>query len=157
MFNRIKTTFLLLVLTQGVHSVEEYAGRLWEVYPPARFICSLLSNNPETGFIILDIGFISFGLCCWLFCIHKDQLYAQGLIWFWIVMEMINVTGHFASFVLERKYVPGVATAPVLLILAVYLARQILHLNSILSGEKINDRTTNTQHSIKKYCMHCVP
>lgn len=136
MFTRIKITFLLLVLTQRLHSVEEYVGRLWEVYPPAKFICSLISKNPETGFLILDIGFLLFGLCYWLSSIRRNHLYAQGLIWFWIVMEIINVIGHVSWALSEQTYVPGVATAPVLLILAVYLTRQLLHFDSRLSEKK---------------------
>ena len=137
MFTRIKITFLLLVLTQGLHSVEEYIGRLWEVYPPAKYICSLISRNHETGFIILNIAFFSFGLCYGFFFIRRNQLFAQGVIWFWIVMEIINVIGHVSWALSERAYAPGVATTPVLLILAVYLARQLIHLDSRMSDKKI--------------------
>ena len=132
MLSRIKISFLLLVLTQGLHSIEEYIGRLWEVYPPAKFMCSIVSKNHETGFLIINIGFFIFGLLCWLFTIRRNQLYAQGLIWFWIVMEIINVIGHVSWAISERAYVPGVATAPVLLVVAVYLLRQLVHANSKL-------------------------
>ena len=132
MLSRIKISFLLLVLTQGLHSVEEYIGRLWVVYPPAKFLCRLVSKNLKTGFLIINIGFFIFGLLCWLFTIRRNQLYAQGLIWFWIVMEIINVIGHVSWAISERAYVPGVATAPVLLVVAVYLLRQLVHANSKL-------------------------
>lgn len=125
MLNRIKITFLTLVLAQGLHSVEEYAGRLWEVYPPAIFLCSLVSKNPETGFLIINIGLFIFGLCCCLLSIGRNHLYAQGLIWFWVVMEIINAIGHTAWALSERHYVPGVATAPILFILSLYLSRQL--------------------------------
>lgn len=125
MFGRIKITFLLLVLTQGLHSIEEYAGRLWDVYPPATFLCGLVSKNLETGFLIINNGFFIFGLCCWHFAIHRNHLRAPGLIWFWVVMEIINAIGHTVWALSEGGYVPGFATAPVLLILAVYLSRQL--------------------------------
>jgi hypothetical protein len=142
MLNRIKIAFLLLVLTQALHSVEEYIGRLWEVYPPAKFICSLISKNPETGFLILNIGFLIFGLCCWRFLIRRNHFYPHGFIWFWIVMEMINVTGHITWALSEWAYVPGVATAPILLILAVYLSRQLLHPG--LSDKEMNNKKQRT-------------
>ena len=132
MLSRIKISFLLLVLTQGLHSIEEYIGRLWEVYPPAKFMCSIVSKNHETGFLIINIGFFISGLLCWLFTIRQNKLYAQGLIWFWIVMEIINVIGHVSWAISERAYVPGVATASVLLVVAVYLLRQLVHANSKL-------------------------
>jgi uncharacterized protein with HXXEE motif len=132
MLTRIKMTFLILVLTQGLHSIEEYIGRLWEVYPPAKFLCGLIYKNHETGFLIINIGFFIFGLLCWFFTIRRNQLYAQGLIWCWIVMEIINVIGHVSWAISERAYVPGVATAPVLLVVALYLLRQLVHANSKL-------------------------
>jgi hypothetical protein len=62
MNNRVKLTFLMLVLTQGLHSVEEYFGRLWEVLPPARFLSSLVSDDLREGFLIINIGLFIFGL-----------------------------------------------------------------------------------------------
>lgn len=130
MFNRIKITFLLLVLTQALHSVEEYMGRLWEVYAPAKFICSLIAKDPKTGFLILDTGFLLFGFCFWLFAIRSNHLYSRGVIWFWIAMEMINISGHVFWALSQRAYEPGIATAPFLLVLVVYLGRQLLRFDS---------------------------
>lgn len=121
MNKKIKITFLLLILIQGLHSIEEYFGRLWEVFAPARFLSSMVSNNHETGFLIINIGLFVFGLLCW-FAAVRSYSFAQGLIWFWIVIETINGIGHPVWALYERDYVPGVATAPILLILALYLA-----------------------------------
>lgn len=140
MDNRIRITFLLLVLIQGLHSVEEYFGKLWEVFPPARFLSSLVSENHETGFLIINIGLFIFGLWCWLFPIRRNYLFAPGVIWFWIVIEMINGIGHPVWALYERAYVPGLATAPILLILAIYLSRQLLHPDSRLLDKKKYER-----------------
>ena len=35
---RLDATFAALVAVQALHSVEEYVGRLWAVFPPAAFI-----------------------------------------------------------------------------------------------------------------------
>ena len=61
-----------------------------------------------------------------LFTVRKDYALAPALIWFWIIIEIINGVGHPLWALYERSYVPGVATAPFLLILAIYLARQLL-------------------------------
>ena len=126
MNKRVRVTFLILVFIQGLHSVEEYMGRLWEVFPPARFLSSLVSENLETGFLILNVGLFFFGILCWLVAIRKNYSFAQGLVWFWIVLETINGIGHPAWALYKGAYVPGLATAPLLLIFALYLARLLL-------------------------------
>jgi hypothetical protein len=55
-FRQIRLVFLALVLTQGLHAVEEYAGRLWEVFLPARFLTGLVSKDHEIGFLVITIG-----------------------------------------------------------------------------------------------------
>src|SRR6201987_5600794 len=40
--HRSQLVFLLLILAQAAHSVEEYATRLYEVFPPAHFVSSLI-------------------------------------------------------------------------------------------------------------------
>ena len=133
MNKRIQIIFLLLVLTQGLHSIEEYFGKLWEVFAPAKFLSSLISKNLETGFLIINIILFIFGLWCWLFPVRKNYLIASGLIWFWIIIEMVNGIGHPIWAIYERAYVPGVITAPILLILAIYLSKQIFKHNSQIS------------------------
>lgn len=128
MNNRIKTTFLILVLVQGLHSIEEYIGRLWEVFPPAAFLSSLVSTNPETGFLMINIGLFLFGLFCWIFPVRRNYLPARGLIWLWIIIEMINGIGHPLWAVYAGRYVPGLATAPILLLCTLYLCRLLLRL-----------------------------
>jgi hypothetical protein len=126
---RCKIAFSLLVLVQGLHSVEEYIGKLWEVFPPARLLTSLVSQNLEIGFLIINIGLFFFGVWCWLFAVLKDYIFARGLVWFWIVIEMINGIGHPLWALYEREYVPGVASAIILLMLSTYLARNLLLIN----------------------------
>ena len=132
MNNRIRITFLILVLIQGLHSIEEYFGRLWEVFPPARLLCSLVSENPETGFLIINIVLFLFGLLCWLITVRKNYLFVRGLIWFWIVLETINGIGHPVWALYKRAYVPGLATALILLMLALYLAK-LLRPDSVIN------------------------
>lgn len=132
MHSRNKIIFLILVLVQGLHSVEEYIGRLWEIFPPARFIASLISENLETGFLIINIGLFIFGIWCWFFPVLRNYNYARGLILFWIVIEIINGIGHLFWALYEREYIPGVVTALILLILSIYLLRHLLFINSMV-------------------------
>lgn len=124
---RFQAAFGALVLTQAAHSVEEYGGRLWESFPPARFVTGLISQDHEFGFVILNLLLIGFGLWCVLWPVRRGWPSASTLAWPWAVMEAINGTGHTLWTLRQGSYTPGVATAPVLLGLAVYLALQLRH------------------------------
>ena len=123
MDDRIRMTFLILVLVQALHSIEEYFGKLWQVFAPARFLTGLVSRNLETGFLIINIGLFVFGLLCWFVIGQKNEKIALGLIWFWVVLETINGIGHIGWTLSAGTYTPGIATAPILPIVALYLTR----------------------------------
>ncbi|MBI1768129.1 MAG: HXXEE domain-containing protein [Bacteroidetes bacterium] len=115
---------MFLVLVQGLHSIEEYSGRLWENFPPARFLCSLFSDNLEQSFIILNLFLFLFGMLCWLFTFRNKI--NPAFLWVWIVIEMINGVGHPAWAIYTQAYAPGMITSPILFLLAIYLARQLM-------------------------------
>ena len=123
--SRIKLAFGALVFTQIVHSIEEYVGRLWESFPPARFLTGMISSDRKLGFIALNSALVAFGFWCLLFPVRRDWPSAARFIWFWIVIETINGIGHPAWTLREGGYTPGVLTAPILLLIAVYLAYQL--------------------------------
>lgn len=128
MDQKIKIALLMLVLVQALHSIEEYYGKLWEVFAPAKFISGLVSSDHEKGFLIINILLFIAGLLIWLAAV-RNYPFAVILIWFLTIMEIINSIGHSIWGVRERNYVPGVATAPLLLILAIYLAKQLIKIN----------------------------
>lgn len=125
MNNRAIFIFLLLVLTQALHSVEEYYGRLWEVFAPAIFLSNMVSSNPERGFLIINICLFIFGLLCWIYMASRNRL-SPGVIWLWVVLETINGIGHIIWSINEGFYMPGLATAPILLLFALLLAGFLL-------------------------------
>jgi len=122
--SRIKVAFGALVVAQTAHSIEEYVGRLWESFPPARFVAGLISSDRELGFIVINSALVAFGLWCLLFPVRRDWSSAAGLMWFWIVIETINGVGHLIWTLRQGGYTPGVLTAPILLVIALYLAVQ---------------------------------
>jgi hypothetical protein len=128
MNSKIKSGFLILVLIQAAHSIEEYIGRLWEVFPPAKFLTSLFSENHEKGFLIVNIGFLTFGILCWWFPIRGNYSAANGILWFWIILETINGVGHPIWSIIQKEYTPGVVTAPLLFVVAAYLAITMVRL-----------------------------
>lgn len=119
---RFEPIFASLILVQAAHSVEECLGRLWESFPPARFVAGLVSTDHERGFVILNVLLVAFGTWCYFWPVRRHWSIAVSLAWFWVVVETINGIGHPLWTVLERRYTPGVGTAPLLFILAIYLA-----------------------------------
>ena len=123
---RAKRAFLLLVAVQACHSIEEYAFALYEVFPVARFASGLVSDNHAVGFAILNSAFVAFGLWCYLVPIRSAWASARGWAWLWVIIELGNGLGHPALAARAGGYFPGVATAPVLFVVAVYLASRLI-------------------------------
>jgi len=121
----IRIIFLLLALTQGIHSIEETIGKLWDVFPPATYLSGLVSTDLKTGFIIINVSLFIVLMLTWLSTFNKDWS-VGGLLWLWVVLETINGTGHIVWGMIEGSYVPGLATAPILLFLALLLAKLLL-------------------------------
>ncbi len=120
--SRVVNTFGALVLAQAAHSTEESIGQLWVSFPPARFVSGLVATNPEHGFVFLNICIVAFGAWCYFWPVRRQWRIATPIIWLWTVVEMINGVVHPSWSILQRGYTPGVITAPVLLVLALYLA-----------------------------------
>jgi hypothetical protein len=122
---RIGATFLALVLVQGLHSIEEYAFRLYDVFLPARFVSGLFSSDLRRGFVAFNCGLFVFGLWAFWWPVRRGWPAATGLVGLWIGIELVNGIGHPAWSLVEGGYTPGVATAPLLLVLALLLARRL--------------------------------
>jgi hypothetical protein len=114
----------MLVLAQAAHSIEEYVGRLWESFPPARFLTGLISTDPKRGFLLINATLVAFGAWCFFWPVRRDWPSAAYFAAFWIVIQLINGVGHPLWSVRQGGYTPGVATAPLLFVLAIYLATQ---------------------------------
>jgi hypothetical protein len=123
--SRVQLTFGALILAQAAHSIEEYIGHLWESFPPARFVTGLVSSNLERGFVVINVLLVAFGLWCFLWPVRRGWPVAVPLAWLWVAIEIVNGIGHPLWSLREGGYTPGLATAPVLLLLAVYLAYQL--------------------------------
>ena len=115
---RTRLSFAVLVGVQAMHSVEEYIGRLWESFLPAACVSSIVPSNHELGFVLVNSALLAFGV----WCVIRPAI---QVIWFWVVIEMINGIGHPVWSLAQGGYTPGLITAPILLVLAWNLARQL--------------------------------
>jgi hypothetical protein len=123
---RVQAAFGTIVLAQAAHSAEEYYGRLWESFPPARFLTGLVATDLERGFLVLNVPLLAFGAWCFLLPSLRRWPSSELLAWVWVTIETVNGIGHPVWSILQGGYTPGVATAPLLLALAIWLARELL-------------------------------
>lgn len=122
MNRRTQLVFLSLIVAQGAHSIEEYVTKLYEVFAPARFVSSLVSQDLALGFLAVNATLVTFGLWCWAVPVRSGWRAARGLMWFWTILELGNGFGHSALALSRGGYFPGVLTAPLLLLFAGWLA-----------------------------------
>lgn len=115
---------------QAAHSAEEYAGRLWESFPPAAYLTRLVSADRERAFLLLNTAIVVFGVWCLFWPVRQAWRSAAAFVWLWIVVETINGIGHPLWSAWQRAYTPGVFTAPFLLVLAVSLAVQMMRVST---------------------------
>ena len=123
--SRVQVTLGAVVLAQAAHSAEDYVGRLWESFPPARFVSGLVSDNLERGFLLANVLLVAFGLWAWLGPVRRKEPLGELMAWIWVAIEVVNGIGHPLWALQQGTYTPGLATAPLLVVLALFLARQL--------------------------------
>ena len=114
------------MLAQTAHSVEEYVFRLYDVWPPARAISSLISDDRARGFAVANAAFILFGSWAYVARVRARHPSWRGWAWFWTIIEAGNGIGHLLFAAAEGGYYPGAATAPLLLGLAFAMGRALV-------------------------------
>jgi hypothetical protein len=97
MSRRSQLVFLLLVLAQAAHSIEEYATRLYDIFAPARFVSGLVSADLATGFVVVNATLVGFGLWCWLVPVRSGTASARAWAWPWALVELANASGIWRS------------------------------------------------------------
>jgi hypothetical protein len=88
-------------------------------------VSGLVSSDRERGFLILNVIVVAFGVWCALWPMRRNWPSAFLFAWLWVGIELVNGVGHPLWSLAQGAYTPGVATAPVLFVLALIVARQI--------------------------------
>jgi len=125
MDQKSKVAFLVLVLLQAVHSVEEYAFKFYEIFPPARWLNEAFPGIAQPGFVAFNTSLVLFGLWCFFRRVAPSHLTARLWVWVWVAIELYNGIGHPAWALAIRGYNPGLATSPLLFAVALYLALRL--------------------------------
>ena len=109
---RAQLVFLCLILSQGAHSIEEYVTKLYEVFAPARFVSSLVSQDLALGFLVVNAALVTFGLWCWAVPVRSRWQAARGFTWFWTILA---ATLFAFIFFFERHFRAGPTGPPKIL------------------------------------------
>lgn len=118
--------FLLLILTQAAHSLEEYFGALWDALTPARAVSGLFSQDLPTGFAIANTLIVLLGVLCYLGPVRRCWQSATAVAWFWAILELSNGIGHSLFALDAGGYFPGVYTAPLLIVFSLLVIHRLL-------------------------------
>jgi hypothetical protein len=116
-----KAAFLALVLTQAIHSVEEYAFEFYQVFRPAQLLDGLFPGFAQPGFIAFNSLLLLFGIWCLVFQIGRNAPKARFWAWVWVVIELYNGAAHALWAAVTASYNPGLVSSLVLFALATYL------------------------------------
>jgi hypothetical protein len=122
---RIRLAFLLLIVVQAAHSFEEFANRLFDVLAPARFVSGLFSDNLARGFVIANTLLVLFFVWCYVARVRPGHPSGRAIAWAWSLLELGNGIGHSVMAAWTGGYFPGVATAPLLIVVSFYLLKRL--------------------------------
>lgn len=121
-----ETGFLLLIISQALHSFEEYYFSLWEVLAPARTISGLFSDDLFRGFAIVNTSIVIFGFWCYFGPVNRSWDTARLFAWFWVLLELANSFGHSYFAIIEGGYFPGLYTMPLLFVFSCIVGRKLV-------------------------------
>src|SRR5258708_37283066 len=110
MTSKIPTVFLLLVILQAIHSVEEFIFRFYERFPPMRFLYQNAPHLAKPAFVISNALLVSIGLVCFYYWVQPARKGATVVVWIWIIIESLNVFAHLVWAALIGGYNPGLVT-----------------------------------------------
>jgi hypothetical protein len=131
---RSKLLFLLLIIVQAAHSLEEYVTRLFEVFAPARFVSGLVSEDLALGFAVANAAVVGIGAWCYFGPVRAGGVAGQFAAVVWIVIELANGITHIAIAAVSGAYFSGSLTGVFLVVAATCLAF------SLLKDRKGNER-----------------
>ncbi len=128
--HRIGTLYWLLAFGQAAHSIEEMRTGLYDFFWTMTGVFhQAFPSFPQfrwdaVTFAAVNMGIITFVLGIVPF-VREGRGWALGLAAVVAVVEVLNGIAHISAAFYFWDYVPGVASAPLLLILGVTLLREL--------------------------------
>jgi hypothetical protein len=139
MNSNIPLTFLLLVILQAIHSVEEFSFRLYERFPPMRFLYRNAPHLAKPAFAISNALLVFIGLVCFYYWVRPARKGAMVVVWVWIIIESLNVVAHLVWAALIGGYNPGLVTGVLFVPVLIYLCSLTMHISPQGVAERIKN------------------
>src|SRR5690349_8900302 len=121
MSKKIRLAFLMLIVLQALHSIEEFVFRFYDVFPP---MVVLYRDHPQLArpaFAIFNVLLFIAGLTCLLYWVWPGRRGSRSVVWIWFGGETLNVIAHSTWAILIAGYNPGLVTGIAFVPLLVYL------------------------------------
>ncbi|PIN76128.1 hypothetical protein COV18_00750 [Candidatus Woesearchaeota archaeon CG10_big_fil_rev_8_21_14_0_10_37_12] len=115
MMSLIESYFVVFLLLQLVHSIEEITNKFNKKFPLFRMRLST--------FILFEILFFGFFLAVFLISGFPAR---EQIMAFFNILMFANGSWHLVWWGIEKKYVPGLFTAPFFVILFLMFYFQVL-------------------------------
>ncbi|MFN2415611.1 MAG: HXXEE domain-containing protein [Pyrinomonadaceae bacterium] len=103
--------FLVLILLQVLHSVEEFTFKFYEVFPPMALLYRGAPRLAGPAFIISNSLLITVGLVCFFHWVAPGRPGARVVIWLWVGAEVLNAMAHSVWAIMVGGYNPGLVTS----------------------------------------------
>lgn len=128
--SRAGIIYLLLGFAQAAHSIEEMRARLYDFFWTATGVLhSTIPALPQfrmaaDTFAVINMSLIALllGTVPFVQAGRPWALFLAGVVG---VIEVLNGVGHLSAAVFFGGYVPGAASAPLLLVLGFFLLREL--------------------------------
>jgi len=128
--HRVGTLYWLLAFGQAAHSIEEMRTGLYNFFWTMTGVFhQVIPSFPQfrwdaVTFAVVNMAIITFVLGLVPF-VREGRGWALGLAAAVAVVEVVNGIAHISAAAYFGGYVPGVASAPLLLLLGVVLLREL--------------------------------
>jgi len=115
MKNRVEAALVAMIVVQLVHAVEEFVFEFWNAFPPMRAVYGDVPGLATAVFVSFHALLLGFGIWC-VAQVRRGGLKARDAVVAWIVIQGTTLAVHVLWFIVDPRYQPGLATAPLMLL-----------------------------------------
>src|SRR5260370_25375567 len=100
MNGNIPAVFLLLIILQAIHAAEEFIFRIYERFPPMRFLYQNAPYLAKPAFAIFNTVLVLVGMGCFYYWVQPARKGVRVVVWVLIIIESLNLVAHLVWAVL---------------------------------------------------------
>ena len=111
MNRRVEAALVAMIAVQLVHGVEEFVFEFWNEFPPMRAVYGDVPGLGIGVFVSFHAVLIAFGVWCYS-QVRRGGLKEREAVLAWVVIQATTLAVHVAWLIVDPRYQPGLATAP---------------------------------------------